>query len=135
MDHLMDTGTTSQMTAIDYSLAAMREYRFNVFVDQTGSYTNYVTDTKTVQHSGYWVKYNSETPSPGRHASIDTQGQIGPNDIDAEALIYSSKPYLLLKNNLRSATGWDPSPSYKLQLKYTVDVIEYSYVSANNTEI
>jgi len=125
----MDTGGT--MIAIHYSLAAMREYYLNVFTDQVSpTYAHHVTDIKTVEQSGYWVKYDSETTN---YASVLNQGQLDQDDVSVEAVINTNKSYIIIKNNVRQNVNFDPAPNYLLQLKYSIDIIQYSTVKTNQT--
>jgi len=126
LSHYMDTG----MTAVMYALTAMREYRFNVLSHRHTPYNQLITNLKTVENSGYWVRYDAEGLWPNDITNILDQGQLDPNDISAEGYVDTTttpdKSYILIKNNLRSAKYWDPGPTYLLQLKYTINIVEYT---------
>ena len=132
MDHYMDTGA---MTAIHYSLSAKRIYSFSVIISQStypsGVMFNgsYASELKTIEQSGYWLQYNSE----GGDYGVIACGEIGPDDISAELYIYDTdhRCYLILKNNLKNIL--DPTPTYKLNAKYYVDVVEYTTTKTQQT--
>jgi hypothetical protein len=130
MDHRYDTGST--MVMINYSLAAKRTYEFSILVSQqpsgTDQYKHYVSSVKTVQHSGSWVKYESEA-SP--YASVSSFGELAADDISAELITNNSiggeyRSYLIIKNNLRNASGFYNLPNYYLNCKYNIDVVSYT---------
>jgi len=91
------------------------------------AYKHYVSDLKTIEESGFWVRYNSVSVN---YSAVIDSGQLGKNDISAELYIHTdNKAYLILKNNLRDIL--DATPIYKLSAKYTVNVVEYTTARTN----
>ena len=102
---------------------------FSVIFQHSSPAVPYASEMKTVQHSGYWIKYNSTVSN---YASVIAFGEVVAGDITAEVVISSNNVYILIRNNVRNTL--DPAPNYLLKVKYKIDVVNFNPIGTTSPD-